>query len=201
MEDETKLSSIKSAMNEKLEDEVLKDIISALRRIDQFTRGRILKAVIAHLDIPTDEIVGRNLELDLDQTAKRSHPVPYSEERTISPKDFMVDKSPKTDIERIICLAYYLTHYRNKPHFKNSDLSMLNTEAAQIKFSNAAVAVDNAVLAGLLTASIKGNKQITTYGERYVQALPDREEAKLAIASARRRKKSKKGKKNISGDS
>jgi len=47
----------------------------------------------------------------------------------MSPKDFLLEKQPRTDVERIACLAYYLTHYRATPHFKTIDLSILNTEA------------------------------------------------------------------------
>ena len=35
----------------------------------------------------------------------------------MSPKDFLMEKAPNTDVERIACLAYYLTHYRSTPHF------------------------------------------------------------------------------------
>lgn len=54
------------------------------------------------------------------------------------PKEFMVQKRPRTDIERVACLGFYLTHYRDTPHFKTLDISKLNTEAAQPKFTNAA---------------------------------------------------------------
>jgi hypothetical protein len=73
------------------------------------------------------------------------------------------------------------------------ELSKLNTEAAQLKFSNAAYTVDNAAKAGLLVPASKGAKQISSLGERYVQALPDREAAKVVMADARPRKKQKRG--------
>jgi hypothetical protein len=104
----------------------------------------------------------------------------------------MLEKRPVTDVERIVCLAYYLTHYRETRHFKTLDLSKLNTDAAQIKFSNAAKAVDNAAAAGLLVPAGKGNKQISALGEIYVQSLPDREAAKAAVAHGRPRRKTRK---------
>jgi hypothetical protein len=55
----------------------------------------------------------------------------------------LAEKQPKTDIERIACLAYYLRHFRDAPFFKTKYLSSLNTEAAQQKFSNAAYAGGN----------------------------------------------------------
>ena len=115
----------------------------------------------------------------------------YSEDRTLSPKEFMLEKKPLTDVERVACLAYYLTHYRDTPHFKTLDLSKLNTEAAQVKFSNAAKAVNNADSAGLLVQAGHGKKQISANGELYVQALPDRTAARAAIAHARRKRRSR----------
>jgi hypothetical protein len=109
----------------------------------------------------------------------------------MSPKDFLLEKEPRTDVERIACLAYYLTHYRSAPHFKTVDLSMLNTEAAQPKFANTAYSSNNAVKMGYLAPSIKGQRQLSAVGERFVRALPDREAAKAALESFRRRPRGK----------
>ena len=118
--------------------------------------------------------------------------IEFSEDRSMSPKQFMFEKQPKTDVERVACLAYYLTHYRNAPHFKTLDISKLNTEAAQIKFSNPTVAVDNALKANYLAIATKGNKQVSAPGELFVQALPDREKAKEIMANVRQRRRARK---------
>jgi hypothetical protein len=109
----------------------------------------------------------------------------------VSPKDFLLDKKPRTDVERVACLAYFLTHYRDTPFFKTIDISKLNTEAAQPKFSNAAKAVDNATNSRYLVPGAKGNKQLSATGELFVQALPDRESAKSAMISQRPRRRRK----------
>lgn len=109
----------------------------------------------------------------------------------MSPKEFMLEKAPRTDVERVACLAYYLTHYRDQPHFKTLDLSKLNTEAAQPKFSNAANASNNAVKMGYLVPSTKGQRQLGAAGERFVQALPDRTAAKEAMTSMRPKRRLK----------
>jgi hypothetical protein len=114
----------------------------------------------------------------------------FSEDNAPTPKEFLHQKQPKTDVERIACLAYYLTHFRNTPHFKTLDLGKLNTEAAQIKFSNTHYATDNATKAGYLAAAARGSKQITSWGEQFVAALPDRDAAIKAISQARRRRNS-----------
>ena len=113
----------------------------------------------------------------------------FSEARDLSPKEFVLQKQPRTDVERVACLAFYLTHYRNMPHFKTIDISKLNTEAAQSKMSNAAVAVDNATKTGYLAPATKGTKQISAPGEVFVQALPDREAARAAMERIKPRKK------------
>jgi hypothetical protein len=94
----------------------------------------------------------------------------------------------------VACLAYYLANYRDTPHFKTIDISALNTEAAQPKFSNASVSVDNAKQAGLLVPATKGNKQISAAGEKYVELLPDREAAREALKNYRPRRLGKKSK-------
>ena len=56
------------------------------------------------------------------------------------------------------------------------------------------MAVDNAVKAGLLVPTSRGNKMISANGELYVQALPDREAARAAVSHAKpRRKKRQRG--------
>ena len=109
----------------------------------------------------------------------------------MSAKDFLNEKSPKTDVERIACLAYYLTHYKSTPHFKTLDLSLLNTEAAQPKFANTAYSANNAIKMGYLAPALKGQRQLSAMGERFVRALPDRNAAKDVLVSVRRRSKSR----------
>jgi hypothetical protein len=123
-----------------------------------------------------------------------SHPAGggFSEARDISPKEFVMQKQPRTDVERVACLAYYLTHYRSLPHFKTLDITKLNVEAAQSKMANPTVAVDNATKAGYLAPATRGTKQISAAGELFVQTLPDRDAAKAVMANAKRRKKLRK---------
>jgi hypothetical protein len=107
----------------------------------------------------------------------------------MSAKEFLYQKQPRTDVERIAALAYYLTHYRDIPQFKTLDLSKLNTEAAQPKFSNAANSANNAVKQGYLVPTSKGQRQLSAAGERFVAALPDREAARLAMSAGTPRRR------------
>ena len=165
---------------------VLSKLIGCLSDLDEETRLRLLDTVSTFFRIPRSRRAGAT-EIT-PQAFTTSKPSSFSEDRDISPKEFLLAKEPKTDIERVACLAFYLTNYRNTPHFKTIDISKLNTEAAQVKFSNAAVAVDNAAKRGFLVPATKGNKQLGALGEQFVQALPDRDAAKLVLERMRRRK-------------
>ncbi|HEV3384520.1 MAG TPA: hypothetical protein VG097_06870, partial [Gemmata sp.] len=126
----------------------------------------------------------------------RGTPFQFSEHSdSPSPKEFMLNKSPKTDVERVACLAYYLARYRGTPHFKTRDISVLNTESAHRPFSNnAALAVENATKMGYLVPSVKGSKQISAAGEQFVEALPDRNTAKEILERFNHRRASTSGK-------
>lgn len=172
--------------------EALTTILSVLKDLDADSQRRTIQAVITFLDIPWSSNQHGAPISEYKPTEISKNDVPFSENRSISPKDFIRDKAPKTDIERIACLAYYLTHYRDTPHFKTFDLSSLNTEAAQPKLSNAAYAVDNATKAGILVQAVKGAKQLSAAGEYFVQALPDRDAARASLSNMRPKRRTKK---------
>lgn len=166
--------------------EALNAVIRVLSKLDEKARVRVLRSAsifFGHGSATSEEtsvatpIIGES----------QSRPA-FSEDRKPSPKEFLFQKRPKTDVERIACLAFYLTHFRDIEHFKTLDLAKLNTEAAQIKFSNAAYAADNATKAGYLAPAGKAHKQITAWGEQFVVALPDREAALKIMTQARKRK-------------
>lgn len=99
-----------------------------------------------------------------------------------TPREFMSRKKPQSHVERIACLAYYLTNYRDVRHFKSADISDLNVEAAGQKFGNLPRDIDNADRSsGYIVSAGKGTKQLTTRGEAVVDALPDREGVKLTL--------------------
>lgn len=98
----------------------------------------------------------------------------------LTPKQFIAQKKPKTDAERITCLAHFMTYQRGTAQFKTKQLTDLNKEAAGSPFSNPAVAVNNAALDHYLAPAGGGAKQITVRGEAVVDALPDREKVNTA---------------------
>jgi len=172
--------------------DALSTIVGALRQLEPDAQRRVLQSVQTFLGIqPSHGTIARDDSLSSSRATSEQD---FSRDRTLSPKEFLRDKEPSTDVERVTCLAYYLTHYRDAPHFKTVDISTINTEAAQPKFSNATFAVDNARKRGLLVPATKGNKQITAAGEKFVELLPDRTAAWEAIRTLRPRRSSKKQK-------
>jgi len=172
--------------------EALSTIVAILKQLEPDAQKRVLHSVQTFLGIvpqPRSQTTSNGQPISVSSSGPN-----FSRDRTLSPKDFLHDKRPITDIERVACLAYYLANYRDTPHFKTLDLSALNTEAAQPKFSNASVAVDNARQAGLLVPATKGNKQISAAGEKFVELLPDRDAAREALRTYRPRRSSKKAK-------
>jgi hypothetical protein len=174
--------------------EILAKVISLLRQLNPESRQRVIETVVTFFNVrlplspsPGTETPQPSNPVQLASSAPSS----FSDAQPITAKQFMMEKEPRTDVERIACLAYYLTNYLHTPHFKTLDLSKLNTDAAQPKFSNAAFAADNATKLGYLVPAVKGHKQLSAAGERFVQLLPDRGAAKAAMAAIRLRKRRK----------
>ncbi len=170
--------------------EAVSTIVGVLRQLEPDVQRRVLQSVHTLLEQPLQ----RTQSLHSGNTMPSPQPAghEFSRDRSLSPKEFLRDKHPTTDVERVTCLAYYLAHYRDTPHFKTVDISTLNTEAALPKFSNPSVAVDNAKTLGYLAPATKGNKQISSAGERFVELLPDREAARESLRTFRPKRANKK---------
>jgi hypothetical protein len=168
--------------------DALSAIIRVLTPLDQDARTRVLDSASTFFGLRTSAPHADTAASSTAPTHLVARP-PFSENKAPSPKEFLFQKQPKTDVERITCLAFYLTHFREMPYFKTLDLGKLNTEAAQMKFSNTAYATDNATKAGYLAMAARGQKQITAWGEQFVAALPDREAAAQVLVQLRKRKK------------
>jgi hypothetical protein len=179
--------------------EVLGQIISSMKQLDPDARRRVYDTIGTFFDLggtPSHSNAPKPNSEGPTTKGESARPfgiqTSFSADRAQSPKQFLHEKQPRTDVERVACLAFYLTHYRDAPQFTTLDISKLNTEAAQRKLTNATVAVNNASQYGYLVPAGKGMKQISAEGERYVQALPDYEAAKEVMANARRRRKGRK---------
>lgn len=173
--------------------EALAAIIRELNSLEEAARGRVLNSVLSFFHLSS---AGKSQSEAIEPVAgvPKSPRPEFSAENFPSPKEFIAQKQPGTDVERMACLAYYLTHFRETPYFKTLDLAKLNTEAAQPRFSNSAYVAKNATTAGYLVPGPKDQRQISAAGEQFVVALPDRELAKETMMRSRRRKNSRRKK-------
>lgn len=166
--------------------EVVNMIIRELSHFGKDIQARLVQTVATFLKVdisgsPASPGATAPYPHRLKETESSASGVGFSEREDLSPKDFLLEKEPRTNHERVACLGYYLAHFRDTPHFKTLDISKLNTEAAQAKFTNAAVAVKEATRRGVLVPAGKGKKQLSALAEQYVQALPDTEAAKKIL--------------------
>ena len=170
--------------------DVVHKVTQDLLPLDPYSRLRVYRTIGTFFGFEDSypKVTG-NVDSRVPANASREPQFSSSEEPT--PKEFMLQKRPSTNVERVACLAYYLTHFRGTSQFKNIDINKLNTEAAQTKLSNPSHAVRDAVRAGYLAAATKDMKQLSAQGEQYVDALPDREAAKQVKPRTLRRSRKK----------
>jgi hypothetical protein len=175
-------------------------VLSALVDLGSDEQQRVIEWVTRKLNLGSRGSASSAVEISAVYAGATS---PKHGREVVSPKQFLVEKRPKTDVERVTCLAYYLSRFRDTPEFKTKDITALNREAAQPALSNAAMAVSNAsTLSQYLVPSSGGRKQITPRGESVVEALPDRERVREAlegnpIVGRNRRKAWKRAKRGV----
>ena len=178
---------------------VIDKIVKDLLPLDPCSRLRVYRTIGTFFGFDDSyPEVARNMVGRAPAKIARESKFSGTEEPT--PKEFLRQKRPNTNVERVACLAYYLTHFRSTPHFKNTDINKLNTEAAQIKLSNVSYTVRDAVKAGYLAAATKDMTQLSAQGEQYVGALPDRGAAKEVKSRTSRRSRRKTNMNRAEGD-
>lgn len=98
-------------------------LVSALAPLDQSARIRLLRTIstffeLSGADVYPESSVAQRAASAVESERRGVAQPSFSEDRSISAKAFMIEKRPQQDTERIACLAYYLTHYRDQPTFK-----------------------------------------------------------------------------------
>jgi hypothetical protein len=109
--------------------QALNSIITILNDLNEDERERIMQAVSSFFRLERETAYDRPRR-DHQTINERTIRPTFSADTAPAPKEFLLEKQPSTDVERIACLAYYLTHYRETLKFKTLDLAKLNTEAA-----------------------------------------------------------------------
>jgi hypothetical protein len=172
--------------------EALGKVLTALSSLDPTAQQWVLSTAAGRLSVPGIT----SLPTTTAHSSKQTITTPQGGElKDTAVKEFIRQKSPKSDVDRVACLAFYLTYARETIAFSSKDLTLLNTEAAGPKI-NMSRAVDNATKqSGYLASASKGKKQITTYGEDVVNALPNYEEVRAIQSPSKQRRKKSKAKK------
>ena len=166
--------------------EVFRQVIDLLEPLSDADRERTIQGAMGFLGmkfqlLPKSDPVGRSNGRD---------PV-FSGHKELGPMDFLAEKNPETDVDRVVCLAYYLSHRRDMKYFNTLDISTLSVEAALPKLSNPAQAVNTALMRGLLVHAPEKQKQLSILGKRYVIALPDIQAAKAVLDKKHAKRKPK----------
>lgn len=174
----------------------LEAIIDALDPLDEQQKLWVLQTAASRFSLRIENAVpSRGTYPEGAGASAPSSAEPISTGEYSTPQEFIRAKSPKTDVQRVTCLAYYLTKFRKTPLFKTKDLVALNTDAGCPKFSNPTVTVNNARRDKYLTPTGKGDKRITNQGEDLVDALPDQEKVKALKSEPRPRRRTTRKKK------
>lgn len=156
--------------------EALGAVLAAISNLKKEQQTWVLSSVVSNLGL--QQIAVGTTSQTANNAGNTTNTAPQNLS-SMTPKQFLHSKGPKSDVQRIVCLAYYLTHVRSQTHFKTNDLTLLNVEAAAPRLSNPSVAVNNATKqSNYLAPAGGGNKQITQLGEDVVMALPDQEKVK-----------------------
>jgi hypothetical protein len=167
-------------------------VLDALQSLDDDKRRFVLSTAAQRLGIQFNRVIGAAGASASGGGSASAVGSGGATDASETAKAFLKRKHPTTDVQRVACLAYYLTHNRKTPAFKTRNLTQLNTEAAGDRFANAAFTVKNATNQNhFLSSAGQGRKQITGLGEDVVEALPDQNKLKEVIATgiAGRRKR------------
>ncbi len=167
-------------------DDVPKDIralSNILRELEPLTddeRSFVLRTVADRLQV--------KYQASTSAGGPATPPPGFDQKPPSDAKEFLRQKKPKTEIQQIVCMAFFQTHVVGKPTFKTRELTDLNTIAGGTEISNPTRAVrDASEKYDLLSRKGADKIRITTFGEDLVNSLPDQESAKQVLLKAKRK--------------
>jgi len=163
-------------------------VLDAVGSLDEQQRLWVLQTAASRFALKIEIPGGGGSPSRENSSPAASDATPAQSGGGVSLKSFMKSKDPKTDVQRVVCLAYYLTRFRSTARFKTKEITELNSEASWPNFSNATVAVNNARKDKYITPAGKGEKQLTNRGEYLVEALPDQEKVRSLMSKNPSRK-------------
>src|ERR1017187_6019597 len=88
-------------------------ITELLEPLTESEREHILRTVATWFRIELPAKAGRNeLPRSSASPVRVSDDEKFSDRQVQSAKEFLMEKDPMTEVERLACLAFYLTHYK-----------------------------------------------------------------------------------------
>jgi hypothetical protein len=168
--------------------------LNALEPLGDEARRFVLRTAIDRLDVRDVSVASQTNSQDPFAKAKTGSNGVEAEK---SPKEFLRAKKATSELQRLVCLASYLTDARKQLHFTTKDLTALNIEAAGGKLSNASATIRNGTSqSGFFASAGKGGlKQLTPLGEDVAKALPDQDRMKAVVEEHRVSKRKKRKRK------
>jgi hypothetical protein len=151
----------------------LTQILEILQRLSPERRRQVLEAVVA-FHSEASRVSSDPLALPVEVVPGKTAQVPFSERRDITVNEFLLQKQPKTGMEKAVCLAFYLKHYVGLPKFKPSDITRLNAEVSGGSVAELSRRIYDATSKRYLTKFSDGRREITSRGEIFVLSLPEK---------------------------
>lgn len=180
--------------------DALVTVVEALEPLDEAERQWVLQSAVSKFSVPiqrgtaagSGSTAGNQLGSGGNPSGSAETPI-----KQLDAKTFVKNKNPRSETQRVACLAYYLNHAMDVQAFKTTDITKLNKDARGPDF-NVTRALDNASRAtcGFLSAIGQGQKQLTAFGEEIVEALPSQEAVRELETT---KKPSKRGARGRSG--
>ncbi len=93
-------------------------------------------------------------------------------------KEFILEKNPKNDVQRTLCIAFYLEKYENKERFTSRDISEFFKKSKLNSPKNVPDKVQKAIGNGWLEQDNKGEFYVTLSGEKKVEEGFDKDDSK-----------------------
>ncbi|MCP5463536.1 MAG: hypothetical protein H7A33_00765 [Deltaproteobacteria bacterium] len=117
----------------------IEDIYSVLLKLTADQQEFVLSTVFHRLGQSPMSLKKLEQGLVKKGSRKRGRPVGSKSQKTVQPdpkaKAFLQDKSPKTDVQKAVVIAGYLTQ-KGKSLFKTGDVRMVNEQAGLRQFAN-----------------------------------------------------------------
>jgi len=90
-------------------------------------------------------------------------------EKKVSIKEFIIKKNPRNDVQKTLCIAFYLEKYENRERFTSKEVADFFKKSKLSPPENVPDKVQKAIGHGWLTQDKLGEFYVTLTGEKIVE--------------------------------